>query len=154
MPRASGKKRATAKKPPRVWRPVEPDEDGVPIPEEVRAQVRRRVEAFAAKHYAGKYTRLGFRFHGHFCYIDAYEEPVPGSYPAFLHGAESEEEFYERLRQTPIHLCRLRYFGKDDHWGLAFYTYSNSRYELSVFNTGSFWGTPEEGFDTSAVYLQ
>jgi len=52
-----------------------------------------------------------------------------------------------------VHLCRLRYFG-DDQWGFAFYTYSNEKYELSVYPNGQFFGTPEEAFLTSAtVYL-
>ena len=46
----------------------------------------------------------------------------------------------ERLRNTPTHLWRLRYFGGDD-WGFAFYTYSNEKYELAVFPDGSFIGT-------------
>jgi hypothetical protein len=38
--------------------------------------------------------------------------------------------------------------------GFAFYTYSNEKYELSVFPSGDFYGTPEEAFDTAAqVYL-
>jgi hypothetical protein len=52
-----------------------------------------------------------------------------------------------------VHLCRLRYFG-DDRWGFAFYTYSNEKYELSVFSDGDFIGTPEDAFLISAgVYL-
>ena len=60
----------------------------------------------------------------------------------------------ERLRNTPTHLCRLRYFGDEERWGFAFYTYSNERYELSVFPSGEFLGPPEEAFDASAgLYL-
>jgi Tol biopolymer transport system component len=67
---------------------------------------------------------------------------------------ESREEYLERLRNTPTHLCRLRYFGDEERWGFAFYTYSNEKYELSVFPSGDFFGTPEEAFDTAAgVYL-
>ena len=59
----------------------------------------------------------------------------------------------ERLRNTPTHLCRLRYFG-DDRWSFGFFTYSNERYELSVFPSGEFFGTPEEAFQVAAgVYL-
>jgi hypothetical protein len=36
---------------------------------------------------------------------------------------------------------------------MAFYTYSNEKYEPSFFNNGTFRGTPEEGFEASAVYL-
>ena len=59
------------------------------------------------------------------------------------------------MRSMPMHLCRLRYFGDEEAWGLAFYTHSNERYELCVFpSTGSFLGTVEEAFDVGAVYLQ
>jgi hypothetical protein len=37
---------------------------------------------------------------------------------------------------------------------MAFYTYSHEKYEPCVFDTGSFHGTPEEAFDTAAVYLR
>ena len=63
-------------------------------------------------------------------------------------------EILERLRNTPTHLCRLRYFGDENAWSLAFYTYSHNRYEPSVFDNGTFHGTPEEAFDVGAVYLQ
>ena len=52
----------------------------------------------------------------------------------------------EHLRHTPTHLCRLRYFGDEERWGFAFYTYSGERYELSVFPSGEFLGPPEEAF--------
>ena len=53
----------------------------------------------------------------------------------------------------PLHLCRIRYFGDENAWSLAFYTYSHDRYEPSVFDNGTFHGTPEEAFDVGAVYL-
>jgi hypothetical protein len=65
----------------------------------------------------------------------------------------SREEYLQQLRDTPIHLCRLRYFGNNE-WGFAFYTYSNEKYETSIYPSGSFVGTPEEAFATAAsVYL-
>ena len=36
---------------------------------------------------------------------------------------------------------------------LLFYTYSHNKYEPSIFDNGDFYGTPEEAFQTSAVYL-
>jgi hypothetical protein len=67
---------------------------------------------------------------------------------------ETREQFLERQRSFPLHLCRLRYFGNEEEWSLAFYTYSNERYELCVFQSGSFYGTPEEGFEVGATYLR
>ena len=130
-----------------------PDSGGIKIPERKRAEVKRRIEAFAAANYAGKYTRLDIRFRSQFCYIDACTEPVvsdkwpPADWP------ETQEEYVERLRNTPTHLCRLRYFG-GDRWGFAFYTYSNEKYELSVFPDGDFFGIPEDAFAAAAMYLE
>jgi len=53
------------------------------------------------------------------------------------------------MRNTPTHLCRLRYFG-DDRWGFAFFAYSSEKYELSMFPSGEFLGTPEDAFFVSA----
>jgi hypothetical protein len=50
-------------------------------------------------------------------------------------------------------VCRLRYFGNEEAWSFAFYTYSHDRYEPAIFGTGSWYGTPEEAFDCSSLYL-
>lgn len=135
----------------RVWT-FDPHSGGKKIPDKIKDDTRKRIEKFAAEHYAGKYTRLGIRFRGQFCYIDAYTEPeVSDDWPP-EDWHETREEFIERLRNAPLHLCRLRYFDVE-RWSMAFYTYSNEKYTPSMFNTGSFFGTPEEGFDTSAMYL-
>jgi hypothetical protein len=131
-----------------------PDTGGVKIPERVKRDVQKRLEAVAAKHLAGKYTQLDIRFKAQFCYIDAYQEPPkptkdwpPKDWP------ETREEYVERLRTTPTHLCRLRYFG-DERWGFAFYAYSNEKYEFSYFPNGEAFGKPEEAFLLSAtIYL-
>ena len=52
-----------------------PDSGGVKIPETVRRRTEARIQRYAAENYAGKFTRLGIRFRGQFCYIDAYTEP-------------------------------------------------------------------------------
>ena len=66
---------------------------------------------------------------------------------------ETREEYIERLRNTPTHLCRIRHFDIN-RWSMAFYTYSNERYEPCFFPTGDWFGTPEEAFDIGAVYLE
>lgn len=138
--------------PRKVW-VYDPQSGGVKIPEKVQSRIDTRILAHAEKHHAGKYTRIDVRFRGKFCYIDAYTEPyVPEDYDADLYG-KSRNEYIERLRNTPTHLCRLRYFGDEDRWSMAFYTYSHETYEPCVFDSGSWHGTPEEAFDTSAVYL-
>jgi len=130
-----------------------PHVGGKKIPEPVQARTRKRILAHAEKYYAGKFTRIEVRFRGALCYIDAFQEPhlgdefPPPSWP------ETREQAVERLRNSPIHLVRLRYFGDEDRWTLAFYTYSNEKYEPCVFRNGSDHGSPEEAFDVGAVYL-
>jgi hypothetical protein len=132
----------------------DPHSGGVKIPERVQQRTRQRILVYAEQHYAGKYTRLDVRFRGQFCYIDAYTEPhLPPDFP-LPNWPESRQEHLERLRNTPTHLCRLRYFGDEDRWNMAFYTYSHETYEPCFFDTGSDHGTPEEAFETAAVYLQ
>jgi len=136
----------------KVW-VCDPHSGGVKIPEAVRERTRDRILAHAQKRYAGKYARIDVRFRGQLCYIDAYKEPhVAPDFDPARYGT-TREEYIERLRSAPIHLVRLRYFGKEDRWSMAFYTYSHEKYEPCVFDNGTFEGTPEEAFDTGAVYL-
>ena len=132
-----------------------PDSGGMKIPEAVKQRTEQRLRRYAEGHFAGRYTRLEIRFKGQFCYIDAYTEPEPlgpGWPPPDW--PETPEEMQERLRNTPTHLCRLRYFGDEERWGFAFYTYSNEKYELSIFPSGDFFGSPEEAFEVAAgLYL-
>lgn len=138
--------------PRRSW-VFDPDSGGQKIPDRVKVDLKRRIERVAEEHFKDQYTRLDIRFRGQFCYIDAYQEPhadpnwPPADWP------ETREEYIERLRNTPVHLCRLRYFG-GDRWGFAFYTYSNEKYELAVYPDGDFMGKPEDAFLVSArMYL-
>ncbi|WP_293332711.1 hypothetical protein [Microcoleus sp. CAWBG58] len=119
----------------------DPHSGGVKIPPEVQQRVKQRILSYAAAHYAGKYTRLGIRFRSQFCYIDAYTEPdVPLDFPA-KDLSVSREEYLERRRNTPLHLCRLRYFSDEEAWTLGFYAYSSEKYEPCMFRNGTFYGT-------------
>ena len=109
--------------------------------------------AHAEAHYSGRFTRLEISFRGRFCYLDPFVEPDTPSAKDLAMRGETLNEYGERVRAVPIHLCRLRYFD-EDRWGLAFYTCSNEKYEPSVFDTGEFFGTPEQGLDVGAVYLR
>lgn len=132
---------------------LNPGTGGIKIPDSVKHDVEKRITSIAEKHFKGKYTRLDIRFKSQFCYIDAYQEPeVSNDWPP-EDWPEAREEYIERLRNTPTHLCRLRYFG-DDQWGFAFYTYSNEKYELSIYPNGEFFGKPEDAFLASGMYLQ
>jgi hypothetical protein len=131
----------------------DPDSGGVKISAAVKRRTESRIRAYAEANFAGKYTRLDIRFRGQFCYIDAYTEPFmrdgwpPGDWP------ETREAYQKRLRNTPTHLCRLRHFD-EERWGFAFYSYSNEKYSLSVYENGEFFGIPEEAFQAAAnAYL-
>jgi hypothetical protein len=131
-----------------------PKTGGKRIPPGVQERTETRIRRYAEEHYAGRYTRLDIHSRGQFCYIDAYTEPnLPEGWPPD-DGGETRAEMFERLRHTPTHLCRLRYFGDEERWGFAFYTYSNEKYELSVFPNGEFFGKPEDAFASSAMYLE
>lgn len=137
----------------RTW-VFSPNVGGKKIPPAVQTRTEKRICEYAEKHYAGIYARLDIRFRGQFCYIDAYTEPnLPEGWPPADYG-ETRAEMLERLRNTTTHLCRLRFFGDQDRWGFAFYTYSQEKYELSVFDNGDFFGNPEDAFAASAVYLE
>jgi len=136
----------------KVWM-RNPHSGGVKIPQNVQERIRKRIEKYATENYERRYTRLDIQFKGVFCYIDAYQEPDEPSGSLLKITGETREEYRRRLSETPIHLCRLRYFGNEEEWGLAFYTYSNEKYEPCVFASGSFWGTPEEGFNVGAMHL-
>jgi hypothetical protein len=130
----------------------DPNSGGKKIPATVQVDVVKRINQVAQELYEGAYTRLDIHFRNQFCYIDAFTEPkVSDGWPP-PDWVETRQEALERLRNTPVHLCRLRYFGNDE-WGFAFYTYSNEKYELSIFPSGEFIGKPEDAFVAAAVYL-
>jgi len=110
---------------------LSPHTGGKKIPPAVQERTRARVEAHGRRQCAGKYDRLDVRFRGALCYIDAYRQSS----------------------EHPVHLVRLRFFGDENRWTLAFFTYSHERYEPNVFHDGGFHGTPEDALDVGAVYL-
>ncbi|MBM3472254.1 MAG: hypothetical protein FJX75_03145 [Armatimonadetes bacterium] len=138
----------------RTWR-LAPQSGGQKIPATVQERVRQRVLACAEDKFAGKYSRLDIRFRGAFCYIDAYQEPeLPPGFP-WPGCTETPDEYLDRMRDTPLHLCRLTYLGSEDTWAVAMYTYSGERYEPCVFYDGSMTGPPEDAFLLIAqLYLQ
>jgi len=131
----------------------DPNSGGVKIKQPVKNRTEKRIRAYAETNLAGRYTQLNIRFRSQFCYVDAYTEPEPPGpdWPP-PNWPESREQFLERLRNTPFHLFRLRYFGDEESWGLAFYSYAQEKYELSVFPNGEFFGTPEVALQTAADF--
>jgi len=136
----------------KVWT-LTPHLGGKKIPPNTQADVIKRINKYAEKNYAGKYSRLDIKFRGALCYIDAYQEPPEPDKKLLVRLNETREEFIERLRNTPTHLCRLRHFDIN-RWSVAFYTYSNEKYSPCIFPTGDWFGTVEDAFDIGAVYLR
>jgi hypothetical protein len=131
-----------------------PHTGGIKIPPAVRQRTDQRIRSYAEARYAGRFTRLGIRFREQLCYIDAYVEPAEPSSALLRLLEETREQYMERLRNAPIHLCRLRYFGNEEKWSMAFYTYSQEKYEPCMFGDGSFHGSPEAAFEIGALYLR
>ena len=76
-----------------------PHAGGTKIPPRVQASVKRRIQVYAARNHAGKFTQIDVRFHGALCYIDAYIEPdLPRG--AKSPDGETREQWMERLRNT------------------------------------------------------
>ena len=109
----------------------------------MRQRTERRIRAYAEAHYGGKFTRLDIRFRGALCYIDAYTEPEAPSRRLLRALGETRQQYLQRLRNVPLHLCRLHYLGDEEGWSMAFYTYNNERYEPCTFRNGTFCGTAE-----------
>jgi len=68
-------------------------------------------------------------------------------------GGETRDHWLDRLRNKPLHLCRIRYFGNEDRWSFTGYTYAHEKYQPSFLITGEDHGTPEEAFATAAQFL-
>ena len=136
----------------KIWT-LDPQSGGKNIPENEKPVIRKQILAYAEANYQGKYSKIDIKFKGVFCYIDAYTEPYVGKKHSTADFGETREQYINRLRNTPTHLCRLRYFSID-RWSMAFYTYSHERYEPCLFSKGDWFGTLEEGFDIGAVYLR
>ncbi|MGA2659374.1 MAG: hypothetical protein ABSH34_17860 [Verrucomicrobiota bacterium] len=138
----------------KVWT-YDPHSAGVKIPPQLQVETRGRILRYAEDHYRGKFTRIDVQFRGALCYIDAYMEPFPPSPQILKANGETRAAYMERLRNVPTHLCRLRYLGPyRNAWSVAFFTHSHERYEPTFFENGRLEGTPEEGFEVGAVYLQ
>ena len=130
----------------------DPNRGGRAIPDAVRRRLEARLQSHAERRFGGRYRRLEVRFRGQFCYLDLYVEPwLPKVWPVSV-GEESRDKALERLRATPVHLCRLRYFSDEDALSFAFYSYASDRYEPSVFASGAWVGSPEEALELSAMF--
>jgi hypothetical protein len=121
---------------------------GALIPDAIGRRTEQRLRIFAQERFAGRFRELGVWFRGPFCYLDVYLDPGP-----FLDGwspeesDETREQYRDRLAATPVHLCRLRYFGNPDRWSFAIYNYTTGDYEPASFPSGDAAGLPEDALE-------
>ncbi len=108
----------------------DPQSGGNKIPLQLHQAIISRANAFALTRPWYPKFQLKLRFRSQFCYLDASEKD-----------------------QQVFPIGRLRYFGPNK-WSLAFYTYSNERYEPCFFPTGDWFGTLEEAIEVCEMYLQ
>jgi hypothetical protein len=97
----------------------DPDSGGKKIPLAVQTDIQKRIQNVAEEQFQDRYTCLDIRFRSQFCYVDAYVQPKTSENWPPPDWPETREEYLERMRKTPVHLCLLRYFGSDE-WGSAF----------------------------------
>ena len=112
----------------KVWC-LNPQNGGAKISPNIQKMMIERAGIYASTCAWCQKFQLKIRFRSQFCYLDASE----GGKEAFPIG-------------------RLRYFGPD-RWTLAFYTYSNERYEPCFFKNGQWYGTIEQAIEVCSVYL-
>lgn len=120
----------------------DPDSGGKKIPALVQADLIKRINQLAQVQYKSRYIRLDIRFRAQFCYIDAYTEPNLAEDWTPPGWDETREEALERLRNSPIHLCRLRYFGNDE-WALLFIPIATKNMSLVFIPTANLPANPK-----------
>jgi hypothetical protein len=130
-----------------------PHKGGVKIPPVVQQHTAARLRKYALAKHAARIANLQVHFQGALCYIDAVVIPEEPSQNLLKALGKTREEFMKHLQTDPIHLCRLRYFGAEDAWSLAFYQSGRNRYEPCCFDTGRDHGTPGEALEMAAAGL-
>ena len=110
----------------------DPQSGGTPIPKAMQGEIQSRILEHAKKIYPKSKAKLKIHFRKQFCYVDSYEEDFSQAMP----------------------LCRLRYFSGKKEWSLAFYTYSNEKYQPCLLSSGKWCGSVEEAFETGSSYLR
>jgi hypothetical protein len=103
------------------------------IPLTIQEATQERILAHLRNQKLPMHYKFNIHFKAQFCYIDAYED--------------------EDGETIPTHLCRLTYLGDIEQWSLAFYTYSGEKYQICIFPSGKWQGTPEEALEVGLIYL-
>jgi hypothetical protein len=121
---------------------------GAMISDAIGRRIEDRLRQFAHERFPGRFRDLGVWFRGQFCYVDLFRDPGPspeGWSPE--DSDETREQYRDRLAASPIHLCRLRYFGNPDRWSFTLYNYATEDYEPATFSSGEAAGLPEDALE-------
>ena len=107
-----------------------PPKGGIKIPPDQQMNILTQAHAFALTRPWNVEYQLFLRFKGRFCYLDGKHMNEENCFP----------------------LGRITYF-EENVWALAFFTYSNLKYEPSIYRSGQWFGTLEEAIDICELYL-
>jgi hypothetical protein len=128
----------------------DPHAGGQRIPDPVKTDIGWRIDRAAEKHLDGHYLRLDIRCRGQFCYVDAIREvKLPKGARPPTGWPEIRVQCQERMRNTPIQHCRLRYFASGNCRHVV-YLYSHECYEPTYFPGDYLLGQPE----AASIYLK
>jgi hypothetical protein len=102
---------------------------GVKISPKFQLIINEQAIAYAATRPWRAEFQLQLRFKSQFCYLGA-----------------------SKKNEDAFPLGRLRYFDSNK-WSLAFYKYSNEKYEPCLFPSGEWFGTFEQSIAICEMYL-
>jgi len=108
----------------------DPQSGGNKIPVNQYDALCKQAQAFERTRKWFPKCQLSLRFKGQFCYVDVLEQG----------------------EKAPSPLARLRYF-RDNDWTMAFYTWSQERYEPCFLYNGKWEGTLEQAIETCEPFL-
>jgi len=118
------------------------------ISDAIARRTEERLRVFAHERFSGRFRELGVWFRGPLCYLDLYQDPGPSPDGWSAEDSdETREQYRDRLAETPVHLCRLRYFGNPDRWSFALYNWTTADYEPASFPSGEAAGAPEDALE-------
>ena len=126
---------------------------GEAIPIDAQERVKTRILRYARSHHERQVRELEFTFRRQFCYVDAWVRPTRLPRRTLRYLGETPEQYLERVRTSPVRLCRLRYFTGPERWSVAHWVPHLMRYEPSAVGNAKPFGTPEACFRIGACHL-
>ncbi len=131
-----------------------PHVGGKKIPAQVRLRTDQRIQAYAQRNYAGRFTRIEVRF-GAFLVLRLalleLEEPRRGDVAPQNVPRDTRTVPCSAARTSAV-LSDCGFFGGQHRWTDAF-IHERAGSAPCMFDTGADHGTPEEALDVASVYL-